>query len=59
MEKLSINEIIYLRELLKSDAREIQADLNGGADEVECERDLKANKSLMKKLGNHIEKNFY
>lgn len=59
MENLSINEIIYLRELLKRDGREIQADLDGGADETECERDLRANKSLMKKLGNHIDKNLY
>lgn len=59
MNKLTVKEIMYLTNLLEKDGIEIQKDLDGGADKAECEKDLSANKSLIKKLKEHIGKEFY
>lgn len=59
MDKLTVKEAIYLRSLLEQDKVEIQADINGGADKDMCERDLKANESLLEKLNKYIGENYY
>jgi len=59
MNKLTVDEIMYLRELLKNDEEEIRKDLDGGADKEMCSKDLKANQSLLRKLKNHVGKEFY